>query len=70
MVQISRWKIFLIVAVCVYGFAYSLPNVVSSEARGFMQEHHMGWLPHKTINLGLDLRGGAHLLYEVDMKKV
>ena len=70
MVQISRWKIFLIIAVCIYGFAYSSPNLVSAGVRSYMQEHHMGWLPHKTINLGLDLRGGAHLLYEVDMEKV
>lgn len=70
MVQIARWKIYLILAVCFYGFAYSSPNVVSADVRAYMQEHHMGWLPHKTVNLGLDLRGGAHLLYEVDMDKV
>jgi len=68
MVQISRWKIFLILAVCIYGFAYSLPNMLSAETRSYMED--LGWLPYKTVNLGLDLRGGAHLLYEVDMDKV
>jgi preprotein translocase subunit SecD len=27
-------------------------------------------LPHQTINLGLDLRGGSHLVFEVDMEQV
>jgi preprotein translocase subunit SecD len=70
MVQISRWKIFLILAICIYGFAYSSPNFLSESARTYMAESLPGWLPHKTVNLGLDLRGGAHLLYEVDMDKV
>src|SRR5690606_36226116 len=29
-----------------------------------------GWLPNKTINLGLDLQGGSHLLLQVDIKPV
>src|SRR5262249_14749770 len=29
-----------------------------------------GWLPNKTVNLGLDLRGGSHLLLEADTKAV
>ncbi len=70
MVQISRWKIFLILSVCFYGFAYSLPNFLSESTRSYMVENLPGWLPHKTVNLGLDLRGGAHLLYEVDMDEV
>ncbi len=65
MVQISRWKMFLILAVCLYGFAYSAPNFVPALSSGSET-----WLPHKTVNLGLDLRGGAHLLYEVDMEGV
>lgn len=70
MTRIARWKIFLILAVCVYGFAYSAPNLIPAEMRANMQESLPGWLPHKTINLGLDLRGGAHLLYQVDINKV
>ncbi len=70
MVQIPRWKIYLILAVCIYGFAYSSPNFLGERVRSYMVENLPGWLPHKTVNLGLDLRGGAHLLYEVDMVKV
>lgn len=70
MVQISRWKIFLVLAVCFYGVAYSSPNLSGGALRSYIIENMPGWLPHKTVNLGLDLRGGAHLLYEVDMAKV
>ena len=28
------------------------------------------WLPHKQVNLGLDLQGGAHLLYQLEEKEV
>ncbi len=70
MTQISNWKIFLILAVCLYGFAYSSPNLVSSSVYQWMNESLPGGLPKKTVNLGLDLRGGAHLLYEVDMDAV
>ncbi len=70
MIQIPRWKIFLILAVCVYGFAYSSPNMVGDDIRQFMNDSLPSWAPKKTVNLGLDLRGGAHLLYEVDMDKV
>lgn len=66
MVQISKWKIFLILCVCLYGFVYASPNFVSA----LSQQGEGAWLPHKTVNLGLDLRGGAHLLYEVDMDGV
>ncbi len=70
MIQIPRWKIFLILAICFYGFAYSSPNMVGAGAYQWMQDNLPSWAPKKTVNLGLDLRGGAHLLYEVDMDKV
>ena len=66
----SRGKIFLILVVCFYGIFYSAPNFVSSDARQWAVDSLPSWAPKKTVNLGLDLRGGAHLLYEVDMDKV
>ena len=70
MIQIPRWKIFLILAVCIYGFAYSSPNMVGANTYQWMQNSLPDWMPKKTVNLGLDLRGGAHLLYEVDIDNV
>ena len=70
MINIAPWKVFLIIAVSVLGFLYSLPNVVGPVAYGWMNDNLPGWAPTKTVNLGLDLRGGAHLLYEVDVDVV
>jgi preprotein translocase subunit SecD len=63
MIQIAPWKIVLILLTCVLGIVFALPNVLG-EAR----ESLPSWVPHKTVNLGLDLRGGAHLLYEIDVE--
>ncbi len=70
MVHISPLKIVLILFVCVYGILYSIPNVLNEQTTKSMQENLPGWMPGKTINLGLDLRGGAHLLYQVDLAQV
>jgi len=70
MVNISPWKIVLIIAVSVLGFLYALPNALSPSAQEWLAENVPSALPSKTVNLGLDLRGGAHLLYEVDVDVV
>ncbi len=70
MIQIAPWKIVLTLIICVMGFLYALPNFASVEMREKMQNSLPSWMPGKTINLGLDLRGGAHLLYEVDVALV
>ncbi len=70
MVQIARWKIILVLIVCSLGFLYSAPNLMGQGARAWTQEHLPAIFPQKTINLGLDLRGGAHLLLEVDLDVV
>lgn len=70
MVHIAPWKIVMIVFVCAMGFVYSAPNVIDPQTRLAIEENLGGWVPTKTVNLGLDLRGGAHLLYEVDVDVV
>ncbi len=64
MIQVPRWKVFIVLFVCLLGIAYSLPNISGAD---WMQKHFPSWGPGRTVNLGLDLRGGAHLLYEVDV---
>lgn len=70
MIQIPTWKVYTILLVCLLGILYSLPNVSGQSARLWMQSNLPSWMPTKTVNLGLDLRGGAHLLYEVEVGKV
>ncbi|HPD83313.1 MAG: protein translocase subunit SecD [Alphaproteobacteria bacterium] len=66
MVYLARWTKISIIAVCVLGLFLSLPNIMSENLRMKMPS----FLPSKTVNLGLDLRGGSHLLLQVDLKTV
>jgi len=65
MIRIARWKVILTTLVCCGGILFSLPNIVSeAQVKSFPE-----WL-QKTVNLGLELRGGSHLQLEIDLKTV
>ncbi|MEN2495019.1 MAG: Protein translocase subunit SecD [Hyphomicrobiaceae bacterium hypho_1] len=66
MLFFSRWKIITILSICFVAFCYALPNIFPAEAI----KSWPTWLPKKQIPLGLDLRGGAHLLYTLDANKL
>ncbi len=70
MVHIARWKIILTLIVCAFALLYSLPNVIGAGARDFISSKLPAFVPHQTVNLGLDLQGGSHLLLEVDLSSV
>ena len=53
MLYIPKWKILFSVIVCVLSIIVVVPNFSDKTER-------------KKINLGLDLRGGAYLLLEID----
>jgi preprotein translocase subunit SecD len=67
MINFPRWKIILVLVICVWGVLYASPNITGGQ---WAQENLPGWLPNKTINLGLDLQGGSHLLLDVDVESV
>ena len=66
MLYFARWKIYSILAVLVVGLVFVIPNFLSENGRAGLPT----WMPHKQINLGLDLQGGSHLLLEVDVQAV
>ncbi|MBZ0215158.1 MAG: hypothetical protein K8F25_01270, partial [Fimbriimonadaceae bacterium] len=66
MLYFSKIKIALILAVCVVGIFFSLPNFFNTSALDGLPD----WLPHKQVVLGLDLQGGSHMLLEVDTNQV
>ncbi|MGB4056744.1 MAG: protein translocase subunit SecD [Alphaproteobacteria bacterium] len=70
MLTMPRWKIITILSVALLGILYSMPNLAGPAARDWMHQNLPSWMPGRTVNLGLDLRGGAHLLYEVDVDGV
>jgi protein-export membrane protein SecD len=66
MLHFSRWKIILVLLISLGGLLVALPNLFPAKTL----EALPGWIPHKQINLGLDLQGGAHLLYQMDEKEL
>src|SRR4029078_13439512 len=66
MLHFQRWKVILILGIVIAGFLFALPNVFSAATVARLPT----WLPHHQVNLGLDLQGGAHLLYQLDEKEM
>ena len=78
MLQIDLWKRILIWLVVAAGLLLALPNAFYSRVEGHNDAITSGvedstwpsYLPTGLVNLGLDLRGGAHLLAEVRVADV
>jgi preprotein translocase subunit SecD len=66
MLFFARWKVTLILLVCLAGIVLTAPNLLTREQAAALPR----FLPHQQLNLGLDLRGGSHLLLEVDVTAV
>ena len=64
MLHFPSWKIAAVFSAILIGMLLALPNVLpQSVLNSFPQA-----IPAKRVHLGLDLRGGSHLLLEVDAK--
>ena len=78
MLQIETWQRVLIWLTVVVGLLFALPNGFYGHVERYNDataagEQATGWpsfLPSGLVNLGLDLRGGAHLLGEVQLEEV
>ena len=62
MLYFAPWKVALVAVLCLAGIVFTIPNFLSERTAEGLPD----WLPHKQINLGLDLQGGSHLLLEVE----
>lgn len=78
MLQIDLWKRILIWGAVALGLLLALPNAFYNKVEGYNDAVALGqpaegwvdWAPSGLVNLGLDLRGGAHLLAEVKVADV
>jgi preprotein translocase subunit SecD len=85
MLQIDLWKRVLIWAFCALGLLFALPNGFYTRVEAYNDAQKaidlggvagqeaaswLSFLPSSLVNLGLDLRGGAHLLAEVQVDDV
>ena len=66
MLDFPRWKIWAIALTVLAGFVFAAPNFLSEEQAASLP----GWAPSRQLNLGLDLRGGSHILLEADAADV
>ena len=66
MMYFARWKVIGILAVLVLGCIFAFPNLLSQR----ITDGFPSWVPLQRVNLGLDLRGGSHLLLQADMDAV
>lgn len=66
MLYFPRWKILIVLIVCAVGTLAALPNILGERTLQRLPD----WVPARTLNLGLDLQGGSHLLLEVDVDAV
>ena len=66
MLHFTRWKIIATILTCLAGVVFTLPNFFPRET----VQSWPSWVPHQQLNLGLDLRGGAHLLLSMETEDV
>lgn len=62
MLEFPRWKTFMVLAITLFFVLTALPNVLPEATRSKLPN----FLPSSAVPLGLDLRGGSHLLLELD----
>lgn len=62
MLDFPPWKIWATVLPVLAGFLFAFPNLLTEEQAASLPS----WVPSKQLNLGLDLRGGSHILLEAD----
>jgi preprotein translocase subunit SecD len=66
MLNLPRWQTIVIIAITVLSGVFALPNLLPTA----VLDHLPHWYQQSRINLGLDLRGGAHFLLEADLRSV
>ena len=64
MLNLPRWQTIGIVVVTVLAAIFALPNLLPAG----VLDQLPAWYAQSRINLGLDLRGGAHFLLEADLR--
>src|SRR5580704_16210804 len=66
MLNLQRWQTIAVITFTALAVLFALPNVLPAS----LLDHLPGWYQQSRINLGLDLRGGAHFLLEADLRSV
>ncbi|MEM7617202.1 MAG: protein translocase subunit SecD [Pseudomonadota bacterium] len=62
MLEFSRWKILLVLAISLASIYFSLPSFFKDSDNNMIAK----FLPSNSVKLGIDLQGGMHIALEVD----
>ncbi len=66
MLDFPRWKTISTALLLAFGVLLAIPSLLPAS----VAKYYPSFLPQSTINLGLDLQGGSHILLEGDPKDV
>lgn len=66
MTDFPRWRVIMLYIILVSGVIMAIPSLLPEQTRAKMPS----FFPQQTINLGLDLAGGSHILLEADASQV
>ena len=66
MLDFPRWRVWMLNIIILTGVLFAIPSLLPTNIRAQVAQY----LPTPTINLGLDLAGGSHLLYEADVEQL
>ncbi|MGB5077274.1 MAG: protein translocase subunit SecD [Sphingorhabdus sp.] len=66
MLDFPRWRVWMLNIIILTGVLFAIPSVLPSHIRSQVAQY----LPTPTINLGLDLAGGSHILLEADTSQL
>jgi preprotein translocase subunit SecD len=62
LLKFPAWKVALTLGTLLVCLFFAIPNFFSEQQR----KDYLGWFPSGAVKLGLDLKGGASILLEVD----
>ena len=62
LLKFPAWKIVLVIGAVFLGIFFCIPNFFSEAGRA----QYLSWFPTSAMKQGLDLKGGASILLEVD----
>ena len=66
MLNLHRWQTISVIGFTALAVLFALPNLLPAS----ILDHLPNWYQQSRINLGLDLRGGAHFLLEADLRSL
>ncbi|MFN3452205.1 MAG: protein translocase subunit SecD, partial [Sphingorhabdus sp.] len=66
MLDFPRWRVWMLNTLIITGVLFAIPSVLPMHIRAQVAQY----VPTPTINLGLDLAGGSHILLEADTSQL